>query len=256
LKQSLDDVYHRYNVRNKVIDPIQIPQKFTFAGDIEIIGFISALSAFGRISQIMVVLDKVYSILAESPFEIIKEGRFFEKEFQKIGIYHRFLSVQDYFEFFTILHRVIGNYGSLENMFRSAFNETRDIRSGIALVNEKLIGFSGKSYQDLSTGMKFLFAAPNSKSANKRMMLFLRWMVRKDANDFSIWNCLQPADLIIPLDTHIAKVAADLRFSKRRIVDWKTATEITNSLRRFDPLDPVKYDFALCHWDIDLRTEN
>jgi uncharacterized protein (TIGR02757 family) len=79
------------------------------------------------------------------------------------------------------------------------------------------------------------------------MNLFLRWMVRKDELDFGIWNEIPPDKLVIPVDTHIARICKLLKLTKRENVSWKMAEEITENLKKFDPADPVKYDFAICH---------
>lgn len=99
-----------------------------------------------------------------------------------------------------------------------------------------------------------MFPLPEKGSACKRMNLFLRWMVRKDELDFGLWTCLSgrqdeipTSKLIIPVDTHIARICKQLKLTKKKNVSWKMAEEITNNLKKFDPNDPVKYDFALCH---------
>jgi uncharacterized protein (TIGR02757 family) len=92
-----------------------------------------------------------------------------------------------------------------------------------------------------------MFPLPSAGSACKRMNLFLRWMVRKDELDFGIWNEISPAKLVIPVDTHIARICKELKLTRLKNVSWKMAEEITDSLRKFDPVDPVKYDFAICH---------
>ena len=99
-------------------------------------------------------------------------------------------------------------------------------------------------------GLKQLFPSPDKGSACKRPNLFLRWMVRTQDVDFGIWDRIPPSKLIIPLDTHIAKIARCIGLTKRTSSDWKTAKEITDSLKKFDPEDPLKYDFALCHHGI------
>jgi len=100
------------------------------------------------------------------------------------------------------------------------------------------------------SGLKQLFPSPENGSACKRMNLFLRWMVRTKDIDLGVWNKIHPSKLIIPLDTHIARISRCLGLTKRKAPDWKTAKEITESLKKLDPDDPLKYDFALCHQGI------
>ncbi len=92
-----------------------------------------------------------------------------------------------------------------------------------------------------------MFPLPEKGSACKRINLFLRWMVRKDELDFGFWDFISPSKLIIPVDTHIARIAISLKLTTRKNVSWQMAEEITSNLGKFDPVDPVKYDFALCH---------
>jgi uncharacterized protein (TIGR02757 family) len=99
----------------------------------------------------------------------------------------------------------------------------------------------------VSSGLKFMFPNPAKGSACKRINLFLRWMIRKDELDFGLWNEIPTNKLVIPVDTHVAKISASLKLTKRKNVSWQMAEEITENLKKFDPVDPVKYDFALCH---------
>jgi uncharacterized protein (TIGR02757 family) len=99
-------------------------------------------------------------------------------------------------------------------------------------------------------GLKQLLPSPRKGSACKRMNLFLRWMVRSEDIDFGIWDNIPPNKLVIPLDTHIARISKCLGLTRRASADWKMAEEITGALREFDPEDPLKYDFALCHHGI------
>jgi uncharacterized protein (TIGR02757 family) len=92
-----------------------------------------------------------------------------------------------------------------------------------------------------------MFPLPELGSACKRMNLFLRWMVRKDELDLGLWKDIPSSKLVIPVDTHIARISCKLKLTTRKNVSWKMAEEITEKLKRFDPADPVKYDFALCH---------
>jgi len=106
-----------------------------------------------------------------------------------------------------------------------------------------LCSINGKT----SLGIKFMFPNPEKGSACKRMNLFLRWMIRKDELDFGLWKSISPSQLIIPVDVHIARISQKLKLTTRKNISWNMAEEITNNLKKIDPVDPVKYDFALCH---------
>jgi uncharacterized protein (TIGR02757 family) len=96
-------------------------------------------------------------------------------------------------------------------------------------------------------GAFYFFPRPSGGSACKRINLFLRWMVRKDAVDPGGWTGVHPRQLIVPLDTHTIRAGRCLRLTRRVTPGWKMAADITDALRRLDPDDPVRYDFALCH---------
>jgi uncharacterized protein (TIGR02757 family) len=143
---------------------------------------------------------------------------------------------------------------SLENLFRQFLRpDSLTIGEGLAgfvasLLKTDASRIYGKDIKP--AGLRQLFPSPLDGSACKRSNLFLRWMVRDRDIDFGIWKGIPKNRLIIPLDTHIARISGCLGFTKRKSQDWKTAVEITESLKRMDPEDPLKYDFALCHHGI------
>lgn len=100
---------------------------------------------------------------------------------------------------------------------------------------------------NITHGMKFMIPDPLKGSACKRMNLFLRWMIRKDQLDFGLWNEIPASKLVIPVDTHVAKICKQLKLTKKKNESWQMAEEITEHLKKFDAFDPVKYDFAICH---------
>jgi uncharacterized protein (TIGR02757 family) len=109
----------------------------------------------------------------------------------------------------------------------------------------------GSSSAPAGSYFSFLFPAPLAGSACKRLCMFLRWVVRPaDGIDLGIWHGVTPAQLVIPVDTHISRICSYLGFTGRSSADWRMAQEITAALRRLDPADPVKYDFSLAHLGI------
>ena len=143
--------------------------------------------------------------------------------------------------FIEFLSQFYKKHTSLEEAFL--------IQSSDQTVEQSLVGFHNLffSLPDFPGRTKKHIATPQRKSACKRINMFLRWMVRKDKQgvDFGIWNKISPAQLICPCDLHVERVARKLKLIKRKQMDWETALELTTNLRKFDPLDPVKYDFAL-----------
>ena len=152
------------------------------------------------------------------------------------------------------MSKALKKHGTLKDLFYSHYETGQDD------IKDALTGFVGYLTEiDTSPvygrnirpmGIKQLLASPKTGSACKRMNLFLRWVVRKKDIDFGIWSRVSPAKLIIPLDTHIARISRCLGLSRRKSPDWKMAKAITESLKDLDPSDPLKYDFALCHHGI------
>ncbi|HPN38685.1 MAG TPA: TIGR02757 family protein [Melioribacteraceae bacterium] len=253
LKNKLDYHYKVYNKSRISPDPLEFLHKFTDPKDIEISGIISSTFAFGNIKQIGLILEKLHKIMGKSPFNFII--KFDEtKSRQKFkGIYHRFFTTDDIIILFKVLHDILIAYGSLKYMFLMYyFEKDENLKSCISLFSQNILHFF-KRYSTITNGLKFMFPDPLRGSACKRINLFLRWMIRKDELDFGLWEEFSTEKLIIPVDTHIAKISKSLGLTKAHTVSWKMAEEITNNLKKFDKNDPVKYDFALCH--IGMRKE-
>jgi uncharacterized protein (TIGR02757 family) len=126
------------------------------------------------------------------------------------------------------------------------FDKDENLKDAISFFSRHFLEIIS-SNEGLTHGVKFMFSDPVNGSACKRMNLFLRWIVRKDQLDFGLWNEIHTSQLIIPVDTHVAKICKMIGLSSTKNVSWKMAEEITNKLKKFDPADPVKYDFAICH---------
>jgi uncharacterized protein (TIGR02757 family) len=143
---------------------------------------------------------------------------------------------------------VYHEFGSLKKLFLSGYQETDpNTKNAITIFSNFLLQQAQNEIGSLSRGLKFMFPLPEKGSACKRMNLFLRWMVRKDELDFGLWDEIASSKLIIPVDTHVARICKQLKLTKRKNLSWKMAEEITENLKKFDSDDPVKYDFAICH---------
>jgi uncharacterized protein (TIGR02757 family) len=164
------------------------------------------------------------------------------------GLKHRFYTETDIVRLFDLIHDVYEKYGSLNYLFLKGFKESDEcVKEGINNFSKFFLNSYKSKYVHITNGIKFMFPIPEKGSACKRMNLFLRWMVRKDELDFGLWNKIPKNKLIIPVDIHIAKICKQLKLTKHKNANWKMAEEITENLKKFDPYDPVKYDFALCH---------
>lgn len=240
LKTQLEFHYNSYNKKTFSLDPLEFPHRFRFIRDIEISAFISSIFAFGSVKLIISFLEKIHSIMGSSPHDFLMNYSSSKKYF--CNLKYRFISSSDIQLLFNLLHKVYWRNESLEKFFI----KSDSIRNNIQLFSKEMLKFSQLN-RKISLGMKFMFPNPEGGSACKRINLFLRWMVRKDELDFGIWESISSSQLIIPVDVHIARISQKLNLTTRKNISWQMAEEITNNLKLFDPIDPVKYDFALCH---------
>ncbi len=255
VKRLLDRFYKGYNFRERILhDPIEFPYRYDKPEDIEVVGFIASCFAYGRVELFKPVIGNILSIMNKSPYIFLlefnagKHGRLFK------GVKYRFNENKDIICLFYIMGEVLRKHKHIDVSFKR-FYKQNDTDTGNALAG--FIDYT--SGMDTSkvygsnirpAGLVQFFPSPAKGSACKRMNLFLRWMIRDKDIDFGIWKGIPKNKLVIPLDTHIARISRCLGFTKRKADDWKTAAEITNALRKLDPEDPLKYDFAMCHHGI------
>jgi uncharacterized protein (TIGR02757 family) len=166
-------------------------------------------------------------------------------------MYYRFNSHLDITDMFGSLNNTLTKYGSLKELFMNNYDISHNnILPALSVFTAEL----NKSFKHQENRYyHYLFSDPENKSTCKRMNLFLRWMVRKDNIDTGLWNDVDTSKLIMPVDTHIARISKKLKLVTRKSIDLKFAIELTEKLKQFDPVDPVKYDFALCHIGIDKK---
>jgi uncharacterized protein (TIGR02757 family) len=246
LNQKLEYHYKSFDKSHISPDPLEFLHRFETEQDIEAAGYISAVFAYGNVKQILNTLDKIFDLTAGKPNEFIinltpkDENRLKELK-------HRFYTGNDILVFFRVLKYIYTEYGSLRNFFVQFYNEgDSNLKNAINDFSFQMIEIA-RERNAVTRGIKFMFPLPSLGSACKRMNLFLRWMVRKDELDFGFWKEIPTSKLVIPVDTHIARICQELKLTSLKNVSWKMAEEITDNLRQFDPDDPVKYDFAICH---------
>jgi uncharacterized protein (TIGR02757 family) len=226
---------------------LEFPHRYKDKRDIEISAFLSSVFAYGNMKQIISTLEKIHSVMKPSPIEFI--GNYDYKEGLKIfkNLKHRFYTDTDIASLFYCLREVYNYYGSLKYLFLLYyFEKDENLKNSIHFFSKRLTEITSKK-NGLTNGIKFMFPDPNKGSACKRINLFLRWMIRNDELDFGLWSEIPPSKLVIPVDTHVAKICSSLKLTKRKSISWAMAEEITNKLKKFNPADPVKYDFAICH---------
>ncbi|MBK9098898.1 MAG: TIGR02757 family protein [bacterium] len=247
LKYKLDYHYKNFDKTKIEPDPLQFPHLFKDEKDIEVISFIASVFAYGNVKQINNSLQKFLQISESKPFPFIQNLNVAKIQ-KEISLVHRFYTLKDIIQLFQLLNTAYNEFGSLKKLFLSGYNsEEENLRNTITNFNNYFLVKAEKEFKKLSRGIVFMFPLPEKGSACKRINLFLRWMVRKDELDFGLWDAIPTSKLVIPVDTHIAKICKHLKLTNRKNVSWKMAEEITQNLKKFDPNDPVKYDFALCH---------
>jgi uncharacterized protein (TIGR02757 family) len=255
LKKTLDTFYGEYNFKERVKhDPIEIPRRYSRPDDIEIAGFFASSLAYGKIGLFKPVIERILKPGGRHPACFFKDFHLGRDKKYLQGISYRFNKEEDILCLVYMISHTLKKWGSLKNIFYHYYEPGHE---DIKYALEKLVNYFmnidtspiyGKNIRPY--GLKQFFPSPESGSACKRLNLFLRWMVRTKDIDLGIWNKIPPSKLIIPLDTHIARISRCLDLTKRKSSDWKTAREITDELKQMNPGDPLKYDFALCHQGI------
>ncbi|MEL6636431.1 MAG: TIGR02757 family protein [Bacteroidota bacterium] len=243
LQSDLDRYVDLYNRPSFIpVDPICIPHQFKKRQDIEIMGFWVAILAWGQRVTIINKARELVQLMGGSPHEFILHHREIDRR-AFLDFKHRTFQATDTLYFLEFLQQYYRQHDSLEDAF------ARHLQPGDETIEAALRGFRELffSLPDAPRRTEKHIATPARKSTCKRLNMFLRWMVRKDERgvDFGLWQRIQPAQLLMPLDVHVERVGRRLGLIQRKQRDWKTVLELTEKLRAFDPEDPVKYDFAL-----------
>lgn len=224
-------------------DPICIPHRFRKKQDIEISGLFAAVFAWGNRTTIINKSNGLMALMDDAPHDFCLHHT--DADLRKLESFrHRTFNATDLLYFVEFLKHHYTHYKSLED----AFLRFKD-KSPENFIETSLIHFHNYffSLEHVPGRTKKHISTPYKGSTCKRLNMFLRWMVRKDnaGVDFGIWKKIQPSQLICPIDLHVARVAKRFGLLNRKAIDWQAALELTAYLRMLDPLDPVKYDFAL-----------
>lgn len=257
LKERLEDLYLRYRSEYLHTDPILLVHQYGSAGDQEVAGLIASCLAYGNVKQIQRSVRKVLDALGDEPSRTARNAAPAELSGALAGFKHRFNTDEDIACLLYFIQQAVDKHGSIGAFFESGYREDED-NLGPAL--ERFVGkllsldcapFYKRGVLPEDAGVRFLLPSPKKGGACKRLNLYLRWMVRRDDGvDFGLWQNVSPAKLIIPLDTHVARLSRYLGLTSLSTAGWPMALEVTQSLRELDPEDPVKYDFALCRQGI------
>ena len=243
LKEFLELKVAEYNRPSFIPhDPISIPHRFSKKQDIEIAAFFAAIFAWGNRTIIINKTTELMQLMDNAPHQFCLNpdvaGLKRLMEFK-----HRTFNTTDLLYFVDFLHHQYTQHDSLETAF------SQWITQGDENIEKALTGFHRYffSLEEAPQRTKKHIATPERNSTCKRLCMFLRWMVRRDDHgvDFGLWQNISPAQLICPIDVHVARVARQFDLIKRKQTDWLTALELTGHLKEFDATDPAKYDFAL-----------
>lgn len=243
LQQFLNNKVAEYNNRHFIAaDPISVPHRFSKLQDIEISAFFAAIFAWGNRTTIINKTNELMALMDHAPHQFCLHHS--KEDLERLMHFkHRTFNTTDLLYFIEFFKYHYSQHESLETAF------TKGLKLQDLNITNALNGFYEYffSLDDVPRRTMKHIACPAKKAACKRICMFLRWMVRKDNKgvDFGLWHNISPAQLIIPLDLHVARVSANLKLIDRPAADWIAAVQLTERLKGFDAKDPVKYDFAL-----------
>ena len=232
-------------------DPVELPRRYADPRDAEVSGLLAACLAYGRVELFKPKVEALLSAMGPSPARFASELDAAGARRLLAGFVYRFNVGTDVAVLLLGAGRALREHGSLEALFVRGLQEGGTLHGALgafcAALREVPLGALRRALGP-ERGLDHLLPSPLGPGAAKRLNLFLRWMVRgPDAVDLGIWKQVPPARLLIPLDTHLHRLALHLGLTRRKDASWRTAEEVTASLRLLSPEDPVKYDFALCH---------
>ena len=245
LKEVLDKLFEKYSRRRYLkTDPVQFLHHYDDRRDAETAGFIASAFAFGRVEKIIETVGAILQVSGKSPYKFLRrfsrtrDGAAFK------GFKYRFIKDKDLVDFLHRASMILRKFGSFEKCFLAGYTRGKGVKEALGAFVRHILDGKAQGIPS-SRAARFLTPSPESGSPCKRLNLFLRWMVRSDEVDMGIWSRVSPSDLVVPVDTHMAKVSQWIGLTELTSIRWALAESITESLRRLDPSDPVKYDFAI-----------
>lgn len=254
IRTVLDELYASRSIQHLGNDPLSFCHRYSDPADREIAAVIASSFAYGSVVIILRTLETIFSELGHSPRKYVE--RFDPQEGLRVfsGFKHRFNDGRDLCALLWGMRQMLEQSGSIQAFYVQGYHAAdEDVGDSLNRYSAAVLSldydrvFGGRTVPPDSY-FPFMFPAPSSGSACKRLCMFLRWMVRPDDGiDLGLWNGVSPSQLIIPVDTHISRISRYLGFTGRKSADWRMAREITAALREYDPDDPVKYDFSLAH---------
>jgi uncharacterized protein (TIGR02757 family) len=231
---------------------VHIVRRYPSREDREIVGFCAAALAFGRVASVLQSVEALLAVMGPRPAAFVRAFDPATHGPALAPLVHRWIRGRDLVALLIVLQRMLREHGSIEGFFLAGDDPaSADVRDALdsfstrALATDLTAAYGRR--RPARAGVAYFFPRPSAGSACKRLNLFLRWMVRKDAIDMAVWTKLKPSRLVVPLDTHVIRLGRCLRLTRYTSPGWKMAAEITASLREMDAIDPVRFDFSICH---------
>ena len=254
LQSRLDRVYETFDKSYLSSDPLLLVRQFNKPQDQEIAAVMMSALAFGQVGQILRAGRLAFSLMGESPFHFVQ---FLQPE-QELRrweqFYYRMVRSSDLLRLLYSLQHILKRYPSLGAWVKGHYRSEDDyLIETWSRCTKEIRAIDSKQWKWTKSpgrGFSHLLPDPQKQSASKRAHLLLRWMVRKDSVDLGLWNDLPAEKLMMPIDTHVGRLAYNIGLTNRTDLHKKTSVEVTEALKRLDPSDPVKYDFALCRLGI------
>lgn len=251
LREPLERLYRSFDHVTSASDPVHIVRRYQAADDREIVGFCAAGLAFGRVASVLQAIESLLAVMGPRPAEFVRRFDAKRDGASLAPLVHRWIRGRDLAALMLVLQRMLDQAGTIENFFIEGDDPSApDVGPALdALSTRALKTDLRPAYGRMPArpGVCYFFPRPSAGSACKRLNLFMRWMVRTDEIDLGVWTRVLRSRLIVPLDTHVIRVGRCLRLTRYISPGWKMAAEVTASLRAIDPVDPVRYDFSLCH---------
>jgi uncharacterized protein (TIGR02757 family) len=251
LKAQLDRLYHDFNYPDSAADPIQIVRRYERKDDQEVVAFCAASLAFGRVASVLQSIERLVAIMGPRPAEYVRRFDPARDAAAFTGLVHRWTRERDLVALLWLIRQMLDLSGTIEGFFLDGYDAAApDLATALDSFSSRAMALDLKSAYGRvpkRPGVGYFFPRPSKGSACKRLNLFLRWMIRHDALDLGVWTRVPASKLVVPLDTHVIRVGRCLQLTTYRSPGWKMASDITASLAKIDPDDPVRYDFSLCH---------
>jgi uncharacterized protein (TIGR02757 family) len=251
LRESLDQLYLAYNREDSASDPVHRVRPYPDAADREVAGFCAAALAFGRVASVLNSIDTLFRVMGPHPAAFVRTFDPAAAHPELRAMVHRWTRGEDIAALLWVLRQMLEQSGSIERFFAAGLDrDAEDIGVALDRFSTRALTLDvARVYGSLPKrpGVCYFFPRPSAGSACKRLNLYLRWMVRRDEVDLGAWTTVSASQLIVPLDTHVIRLGRCLRLTRYTSPGWRMAADITRALRRLDPADPVRFDFALCH---------